>query len=483
MGRGVVRALVVLAVAGAAGGVLGLAMPRGPLTSGQSLAALALAVVTGLVAGWVLRSRWAAVLAPAAFVAVVEIVRLGATGPSVDAIRLDGIAGIGAFIGGRGFDAVVVLLPMVVGAFWGAAITRRDDKVHRGRRVMLIGAAAVVVILALALARPAGTEPIVGADGEVIEGSIAEIVRVPIGGHEQAIMLRGAGAGAPVLLFLEGGPGGTAIGAMRYGGQALEEDFVVATWDQRGTGKSVAALEPIETHTLAQAVADTVEVTEYLRERFGVERVYLVGNSWGTTLGVLAVQARPDLYHAYVGTGQMVDQQETDRLMYAESLAYAERVGDEAFANRLRALGEPPYEDAMAYPVAISSNPEWQAFTPGDDHDARSNYPMNLLVAEYTLTEQLRSLAGLVDTFAAMYPQLQEIDFRRDVPRLDVPVWVVLGAHEAPGRAVLAREWFGGLEAPAGELVVFDRSGHRPHLEEPGRFAELMAQVALTTAG
>ena len=104
-------------------------------------------------------------------------------------------------------------------------------------------------------------------------------------------------------------------------------------------------------------------MTEYLRDRFDEERIYLFGSSWGTTLGTLAVQARPDLFHAYIGSGQMVDQQETDTLMYAESVAYAQRVGDTGFAEQLRAIGPPPYTDMLAYPLAIASNPDWHYFT------------------------------------------------------------------------------------------------------------------------
>lgn len=499
------RAAVALLLSGLGGLVLAWAMPRGPMTSAQSLAALGLGAGLGVLVGWLLASRWAALVAPAAFGAAFEIGRIGAVGPTVDAIRLDGFYGLLALVVGRGFDVLVIALPMVVGAFWGAALARREHRPTAGtaagteaeeaqavpkgsrlwlltRRSSLVLASLLVVGLGAALARPASTDPILGADGEPLPGSIAELTAVPIGGHDQWIMLRGHDVEAPVLLFLEGGPGGTALGSMRYAGQQLEQHFTVATWDQRGTGKSASALEPRETLTLDQAVSDTIEVTEYLRERFDEERIYLLGSSWGTTLGTLAVQARPDLFHAYIGSGQMVDQQETDQLMYAESVAYAQRAGDTAFAQQLATIGPPPYTDMLAYPVAIASNPEWHDFTHGPDHDARSTYPANLLVEEYTLTEQVRSAAALIDTFAVMYPQLQDVDFRRDVPRLDVPVFVVEGAHEAPGRAVLATEWFEQLSAPSKQLVTFGSSGHTPHLHEPGRFAAYLSDVVLPTA-
>jgi pimeloyl-ACP methyl ester carboxylesterase len=487
-----VRVAAALLGTAAAGLAVAWALPRGPMTTSQSLAVLGLGMGVGILAGWLMASRWAALLAPAAFGAAFELGRIGAVGPTVDAIRLDTFYGVLALVVGRGFDLLVVGLPMVVGGFWGAALARRGSRptpAHEPTRAtalwtgtrgtVLVLTTALVVALGAALARPAATAPILGADGEPLPGSIAELVKVRIGGHDQWIMLRGNDVDAPVVLFLEGGPGGTALGSMRYAGEPLEQHVVVATWDQRGTGKSAAAREPLQTFTLAQAVADTIEVSEYLRERFDEDRIVLLGSSWGTTLGTLAVQARPDLYHAYIGSGQMVDQQETDRLMYAESVDYAQQVDDRAFAEQLHAIGPPPYRDMLDYPVAIASNPRWLDFEHGEDYDPRTSYPMNLLVEEYTVTEQVRSAAALVDTFALLYPQLQQIDFRRDVPSLDVPVFVVEGAHEAPGRAVLATQWFEQLSAPSKQLVTFEQSGHNPHLHEPGRFAAYLAQVVL----
>lgn len=481
------RALAAAAAPAGLGVVLGLAMPRGPLTTAQSLTALTMACAIGLAAGWLLRSRWAALVAPATFAAAFELTRLAQTGPTVDAIRLDrGIWGAVALISGRGFDALVILLPMAVAALWGAALTRRPDSSPARRGVWaharftgLAVASLGILAFAVLLARPASTPPILQADGTPVAGSIAELTTVAVGGHDQAILLRGRNVDAPVLLFLEGGPGGTALGAMHHSGRGLEEHFVVATWDQRGTGKSITARDPVATLTPEQAVSDTIAVAEYLRARFGEERIYVLGSSWGSTLGVLTVQARPDLFVAYIGSGQMVDQQETDQRMYAESLAYAQRVGDVGFAQQLRDIGPPPYTDMLAYPIALSSNPEWDDYTRGPDYSRQASYPTSLFTSEYTFTESMRAMGAIADTFAAVYPHLQDVDFRRDVPRLDVPVYLIQGVHEAPGRADPAEEWFAQLGAPSKQLVRFDNSGHTPHLDEPARFAEVVADVVL----
>ena len=350
------------------------------------------------------------------------------------------------------------------------------------RRGFLAVATLAVVVLVAGLLRPASTADIADASGDRAPGSIAQLVDVSIGGHDQAVMLRGASAKAPVLLFLEGGPGGTGIGRVRNSGTDLEQKFVVATWDQRGTGKSYAALEPSATLTVDQMVKDTLKVVDYLRARFEKQKVYLVGSSWGTIIGTLAVQRAPEKFAAYVGTGQMVDPFATDKLMYAESIQDAQARGDRSAVKTLRALGPPPYEDTLDYPVAISSNPKWIEFTHGEDYSATSDYPASLFVREYSLIEQLRGMAAIAETFHVLYPQLSATDFRADVPRLEVPVYLVEGGHEASGRKTLARTWFDQLTAPDKTWVDFQKSGHTPPYDEPGRFARLLEDVLTSTS-
>ena len=478
------RALIVAGVAGVAGAVAGWLIPRGPVTTSEALVALMAALSVGFASGWLMRSRWGMLLAPGVFMLAFEVARMRVDGPTVDGVRVDNLYGALMLVAGRGVDAVLMMLPMVVGVSYGVVLANRlpglahlSPERHWVRRGFLALATLAVLALVAGLVRPASTEPIVGADGEPVPGSVAELVDVRIGGHDQAIMLRGVSAEAPVLLYLEGGPGGTGIGRIRNSGEDLEQDFVVATWDQRGTGKSYDALDPTDTLTLDQMVADTLEVTNYLRDRFDEQKIYLVGSSWGTTIGVLAVQRSPELFHAYVGTGQMVDQFETDELMYAESLADAHARDDEAMVEDLRDIGAPPYDDPLDYPIALSMNPKWIDFEHGEDYSESSGYPFSLFVDEYSLIEQLRGMPAVAETFAVLYPQLSDTDFRIQVPSLDVPVYLVEGKYEAAGRETLAAAWFKLLSAPSKQYVVFENSGHTPPYDEPGRFAEFMREI------
>jgi pimeloyl-ACP methyl ester carboxylesterase len=431
--------------------------------------------------------------APVLFLAALELTRLPAVGPTVDGIVFSSF-GLYALATGRGVHLLLAVAPMVLGAALGAGLARRLDPVPVARsgwpRAAGYGRRAVAGLLALALlalaagvARPAGTDPIPGPDGRPLAGSIAELTRVEIGGHDLAVMIRGHSVTNPVLLFLAGGPGGTELGAMRRHLPDLERDFLVVTYDQRGTGKSYDQLAPVETLTLDNAVRDALAMTDYLRERFGQEKVYLVGQSWGTLLGVLAVQQRPELFHAFVGTGQMVSPRETDRIYYRDTLAWAERTGDQGLVDRLERIGPPPYDNILDYEPVLLHESDVYPYDHRGNSEGAGGFSENLFVEEYTLLQQVHSLGAMMDVFTILYPQLQELDFRLDARRLDVPVYLVQGDHEAPGRAELAEEWFALLAAPHKEMVRFDRSGHRPLFEQPDRFYQVMTGTVLAQTG
>lgn len=452
--------------------------PRGPVTTAQALWSLGLALVLGLSAGLVTGSRWSMVFTPAVFMAIFELARHGIDGPTVDAIHLGSAYGVIAFIVGRLFHGLLVLIPMIVGARFGVWLASWLGN-ERAAAMHIVGwtftglFTLVLIVFAFCLARPATTHPIIGSDGNPLPDSIAELATIPLGGQEQTIMIRGRSVDNPVLLYLAGGPGGTDMGAMRAD-VTLEQHFVVVTWDQRGAGKSYAAIDPLETLTLDQMITDTVELTNYLRERFDEDKIYLVGNSWGTILGTLTVQRNPELFYAYIGTGQMVSLSETDTMFWEDTLAWAEQTGNADLAATLRNNGPPPYDNLLDYEPAISHEHDWN---PYPELDTSKEMPFNTFVPENTLIDRVNALRGLLDTFFAMYPQLQEIDFRQDVTSLEVPVCLVIGEHEARGRAVLAQEWFEMLSAPHKEMIVFEHSGHRPLFEEPAAFADVMQSI------
>ncbi len=453
--------------------------PRGPVTSVQAFVTMGAALVVGLVAGLVVPSRWLLLAGPLGFTGMFELSRMQYVGASIDAPSFGSTLEIIGVTVGRLFPMVVTLLPLVAGTALGIALAVRLGHPHaiplkRVQWIMTFTALVFLGVVAFFMIRPASTAPIVGSDGRPLEGSVAELALVDINGQQQGLMIRGRSADNPVLLYLAGGPGGTDLGAMRRD-VGLEQDFVVATWDQRGTGRSYPALDPTDTLAVEQMIDDTVAVTEFLLDRFGQDRVYLVGQSWGSGLGVLAAQARPDLYAAFVGVGQMVSFLDTDVMFWEDTLAWAESSGDTTLAERLRSNGPPPYSDIRMYGPVTSTEHQWN---PYPEFDPNNEMPAILFVPEYSFIDRINAFRGFFDVVSVHYPQLQEIDFRADVPTHDIPYYMVLGEHEARGRELPANEWFEMLDAPDKTRTVFDGSGHRANFDRPAEFAELMRQIA-----
>lgn len=465
--------------------------PRGPLTTSTALWSMVISVAIGVGAGLLMRSRWAMLSTPLAFAVFFELARLGADGPTVDAPAFS-TYGILALAVGRGFHGFVSLVPMLLGAAIGAGIARSlgasDDATstpHRRpigryvRRGVAVLTGIGLIALAAGLARPARTDAITGPDGEVLEGSVAELLALDINGDEQTVMIRGHSVDNPVLLFLAGGPGGSELGAMRRHLPDLEQHFTVATWDQRGTGHSYPSLDPTSTLTLDGIVDDTLAVTDYLRDRFGQETIYLAGQSWGSTLGVLAAQQSPEKYTAFIGIGQMVSQLATDRIFYDDTLAWARADDKGDLAEELVDIGPPPYERMLDYETALSYEHEVYPYGHTGNSEGEGGFSENFLVEEYALIDQVHLLGAFMDTFSVVYPQLQEIDFRETATEFEIPMYFVQGAHEADGRAEVFDDWYPMVDAPAKDVVVFDTSGHRPLFEQPDEFVEYMVGTVL----
>lgn len=187
----------------------------------------------------------------------------------------------------------------------------------------------------------AHTPPILNEQGKQLEGSIAELTQVTINGRKEWISIRGNNTENPVLLFLAGGPGGTQMAAVRHDLVELEQYFVVVNWEQPGSGKSYS-VAPKEM-TPSVYIEDGLALTGYLQERFGQQKIYLVGESWGSALAIFLAAEQPEAYHAIIGTGQMVDFLETELLDYDKAMEIATERGDTDKINKLTANGRPPY--------------------------------------------------------------------------------------------------------------------------------------------
>ena len=468
--------LAAVGLAAAAGLATSWLIPRGPSTALQGLVVMATGLLIGATAGLLVGRRAAIVPVGLVHLASIELGRLDAVGPSLDTVNLGNTFGILGFVVGRGLHGFLLLVPMVFGAALAVHLGRRtaertaNARHHRPFGTAVLGLAATGLLVLVAW--PASTPPVLGPDGRPVPGSIAEMATVHLGGVDQTVLIRAADQDKPVLLYLSGGPGQTDFAYSRPVTSGWVQDFVFVDWDQRGNGTSYRGFEPAETLTLDQAVADTIALTDYLRERFDESKIYVMGESWGTILGALAVEQRPDLYHAFIGSGQMVNIRETDTRIYEDLVAYAAGSGNAELATTLEGFGPPPYRDFPWTNGAIWGYYDYifEPYTPSQPYidriDAAGVGPYGVLASEYSFIDKFNVLRGLLDTFAVLYPQVYDVDLRRDAARLEVPVWMLDGTAELDGRRDLALDWFDRLEAPTKELVAYDGAAHSVAFEQ-----------------
>lgn len=363
----------------------------------------------------------------------------------------------------------------------GVKVLRKMPVYSASLRKTAVAALAILLLTAgfgWYTQRTAHTPPIVDEVGREIPGSLAEMRQVEINSRGQWITLRGYREDLPILLFLAGGPGGSQTAAVRRNLSELEKHFLVVNWDQPGSAKSYDAVPP-EGLTPDTYIQDGIALTNWLRETFHQDKIWLMGESWGSALGIMMAYEMPELFYAFLGTGQMVDFLKTEKIDYRLALAEAEKNGDRQLVEKLTKNGPPPYLtphdvtwkslDYLNYLSGVMGrNPEI--------HDG-GDMVGDLLSEEYGMLDKLNYIRGLLVNFGRVYIQLYGIDLRETCPELDIPVYFLLGRHDINAPLSLAVDYFDRLVAPRKEIRWFEHSGHNPWLTEPDLFVQTVLDV------
>jgi pimeloyl-ACP methyl ester carboxylesterase len=344
----------------------------------------------------------------------------------------------------------------------------------------LAGFVAIALLAIFASQLFASTPPILDANGKPMPHSIAVLETVKLGGSEEWITIRGKDSRNPVLLFLAGGPGGSQIVTERRALAELEDHFVVVNWDQPGAGKSFDAVDRSKL-TPDRYITDAHELVLNLQQRFGKEKVYVLGESWGSALGIMVVQRYPELFHAFIGTGQMVAFLENDLICYDFALRLAEERGDTKKVEQLKQQGPPPYYGNDVLPKVLTYLIDLNNYMNKNPAIANAGFNtlQDLAGSEYGLYDKVNFVRGLLDTFGVVYLQLWGVDFRKQAKRLEVPVYFLIGRHDVNAPPRLTEEYFNLLTAPHKELIWFEHSGHGPWMNESAKFVDVMVNQIL----
>ncbi|UNK56282.1 alpha/beta hydrolase [Pseudoxanthomonas daejeonensis] len=353
-------------------------------------------------------------------------------------------------------------------------------------------AAALIALLAPALApaaepaRPASRAEAVEVIRElrriVAPAGVERYEYVPVGGIDQFVSIRGQDRGNPVLLVIHGGPGFPTSGIAWWATRPLEEYFTVVHWDQRGAGKTHLANDPATvgpTMTPGRFVDDTEELVAWLRSEFAQEKVFLLGTSWGSYVGLQFALRRPEWLHAYIGMGQAIDSPESERRGYAHALAQARRTGNRQAIADLESIA--PYAQAgAAIPLAdIALERRWSDHFGGvmAYRERQVDGIAVRLSPEYSDDEAARAYDGNGFSQEFLFSDVIGVDMSAQT-RLGCPLIVLAGRHDRSVNPYVAQEWFDTVDAPYKHFEWFENSAHEIFAEEPGKLLLTLVQRA-----
>jgi pimeloyl-ACP methyl ester carboxylesterase len=314
-----------------------------------------------------------------------------------------------------------------------------------------------------------------GSVGHPVPTRIEDAQFVSLGGIDQWITIRGDDVRRPILVLLHGGPGDVQSPYVSVYAP-YERAFVLVQWDQRGAGKTFAKYgDRTPDLTLERVANDGIELVEYLRRRFKENPIIVLGHSWGTVIGTSMVRARPDLFAAYVGTGQVASWAESAAAQFQFLKSKAKETGNAVLAAQLDSIGNLDPTNAAQYFAATRS---LRTFMPDSDKAWFSR--MRALAPDSLgLTDDGRAAinAGMRYSGRVLLPTQMQEGLSTTALKFDLPYFVIQGQDDWFTPTAPAKSYFDKVVAPRKRMVVLEGAGHFALVTHPGAFITVLESM------
>lgn len=347
--------------------------------------------------------------------------------------------------------------------------------------ISVLASCMLIIYIVMVLISPGKAIPLVDKDGNPITKSLSEKIMININGSKQGMFIKSIDTTNPVLLYLHGGMPDYFL-TRRYP-TGLENLFTVVWWEQRGSGLSYDAKNSGSLITPKQMIDDTKEITNYLRKRFNKEKIYIMGHSGGTFIGLQAVVEAPELYYAYLGVAQITNQLQSEKLAHDYMLEKFKEQGNKKWVKRL--------EQA---PVSLTSGPSKNYITLRDAAMHKlgvgTMHRMNSVITgiflpslackEYTLKEKINLWYGKSHSgVSVIWDTILSTDLSSKLIDIPIPVYFFHGVYDYTVSYDLARKYFNHINAPVKNFYTFEQSAHSPLFEEPAKMREIIERDIL----
>lgn len=281
----------------------------------------------------------------------------------------------------------------------------------------------------------------------------------------------------PTLLFVHGGPGWVDAPWAGIVCKLLWKDFNTIHWDQRGANRSLNDKSKETPLTIAQMIEDGMEVCRVLKNEFQIDRPVLVGHSWGAFLGALLAESAPDLFHSFVGIGQLVSNEISEPISLAYCKGKAKELGRTDLLSELKSFQPNFYRHIPS----LFRQREILAELGGEFLVPLKDEALNqwILTSPKEYRAELKTIyEGCVHSSQQLWPELIEKSLFDEVRELALPVVLLQGEHDYCTPSAPVVKWFDQLSCPKGKnLFWFQNSAHWPQIEKNKKFAEIVRKV------
>jgi pimeloyl-ACP methyl ester carboxylesterase len=300
-------------------------------------------------------------------------------------------------------------------------------------------------------------------------------------GIDQWISIRGENRENPVIVIVHGGPG-VANSALLATYSGWEKYFTVVQWDQRGSGKTFGRNgKATPDMTIDRFVQDGLEVVQYARKRLSKDRVILLGHSWGSFLGVTIVKKRPELFSAYVGTGQVVGFAQGMTAQYAYIMKRAEADGNQEALRDLREIGPPPYRIGPKF-FTLQKLDDLYAL-PVDAQYLQKMMETVRTAPNYSSQDVQDWMGGRQFSMELMVPDMTAMDLPATQGyEMPIPFFIIQGEEDHITPTIVVEDYFEKIRAPRKELVLIKGAGHFAYATNGDEFLALLLKSVGTPA-
>lgn len=299
-------------------------------------------------------------------------------------------------------------------------------------------------------------------------------------GSAQWVLVRGKSLDLPLLLQVQAGPGLPMISEANKMEKLhrLEQDFLVAYWDQRGCGKSFSnELDPTSM-TLSQLTSDVVACTEYLLRTYNKKAAVVVGYSLGATLSLWAAQRRPELYSDLFLVGVDIDLPSANRHAVAFAHIEAVRRGNTNWIRTAIALQQVAIDSADLFQkrAKLLSN-VGGIMVDRDYTDLLLTTLRNLINCRYyRWSDIIRTIRGMSFCQNALLKEMNTVNLFGMSLKVELPVHFLQGKQDGVAPWETAERYFDLMESPSKSFTLFEHAAHMPHMEKPEQFAQLVRE-------